>query len=1051
MGQKSLLLTLLFVILFSHVALAQTGRIDGVVTEAGTEDPMPGVNVIIDGTSQGAQTNLEGYYSIGNVTPGSYTLRATMIGFAPVVIENVEVNIDQVTTVNIEIREQVIEGEEIVVQAVRPVVQRDVSSSRANISRQDIENLPISSINEAIGLQAGVQGLTVRGGSSDQLGFTLDGLSIRDERDNTPFTGISLSSVENIQVQTGGFNAEYGNIRSGLIQVTTKEGSSDRYTVDAITRIRPPQPKHFGPDINSRDSYWIRPFVDDDVAWTGTSNGAWDRYTRADYVSFDGWNSVADRLASDGNPATDMTPEALQQAFLWQHRKEIGIDSPDYEIDINVGGPVPGISERLGDLRFSASVRESKSMYVIPMSRDSYDERTYQLKLTSNIRSGMKLSVDGLFGTQRGTNNNNVGQPGMFTSFASQTTQMERVSFIRSRIYSGDYWAPSERTLSNVGGQFTHSISSNTFYQVTVNRVESNYSTNPGRARNTEPVIFFGGVGFDEAPFGFSSQPANGIGSGMRMGVGMSTSRDSSSVATYSARVDFTSQLNRYNQIKTGIELVNTTHNVNYARIDEGLQTGNTISRWTNSPLRGAAYLQNRIEFRGMIANLGLRLDYSNPRGEWFAFDEFSDAFTNADQLDELLDESTPDIQLTLSPRMGVSFPIAEESKLFFNYGHFYSMPQPENLYMIRQAPFSNEVTRLANPNNPLPKTVAYELGYEQGLFDKYLIRVSGYYRDVTQQPAQVRFTGRNNQPNYTISQPVSYQDVRGAEFTLRKRVGRFVRGEVNYTYNITSGGLFGTLQNFENPARQREYDLSNTDNDQFRPVPTPFARLYLDFIVPRDFGPDFNGFNPFGNWIISTIGRWQNGTYFTWTGGGGSIPGVANNVQWSDFWMLDMRLSRTFDLGPDRSLNFFVDASNVLNLRRMNFFSNAGFVDGEDYLNYMRSLHLPFDVVDEYSNAENQLTGSDRPGDYRKPGVDFVPIETATNLSSISNPSGRALYWVPEEDTFYQFVDGQFIEADDSFVSQVMSDKAYIDMPGQRSFTFFNPRAFQFGFRLSF
>lgn len=1054
MGQKSLLLSLLIVIVFSHVTLAQSGRIEGTVIEAETNEPMPGVNVVIEGTTQGGQTNMEGYYSIGNVSPGEYTLRATMIGFAPVVIQNVEVNIDQVTTVDFEIREQVIEGEEIVVQAVMPVVQRDVSSSRSNISRQDIENLPISTINEAIGLQAGVQigtdGPVVRGGSADQLGFSLDGLTLRDERDNTPFTGISLSSVENIQVQTGGFNAEYGNIRSGLIQVTTKEGNRDRYTVDAISRIRPPQPKHFGPDINDPNSYWIRPFVDDDVAWSGTDSGPWDQYTRRNYASFDGWNSISDRRAADGDPSTDMTPEALQQAFLWQHRKDIGIDRPDYEVDINVGGPVPGISEMLGDLRFSASVRESKSMYVIPLSADSYDQRTYQLKLTSDIRSGMKLSIDGLFGIQRGTNNNNVGQPGMFTSFASQTTQMERVSYIDSRIYSMDYWAPSERKLSNIGGQFTHMLSENTYYEVTLNRVESNYSTNPGRARNTEPIIFFGGVGFDEAPFGFSSEPADGVGSGMRMGVGMSTSRDSSSVATYSGRADFTSQVNRYNQIKAGIELVNTTHNVNYARIDEGLQTGNTISRWTNSPLRGAAYLQNRIDFRGMIANLGLRLDYSNPRGEWFAFDEFADAFVNADQLEDLLEESSPDVQLNLSPRMGISFPITEQSKLFFNYGHFYSMPQPENLYMIRRAPFSNEVTRLANPNNPLPKTVAYELGYEQGLFEKYLIRVSGFYRDVTQQPAQVQFTGRNNQPNYTISQPVSYQDVRGAEFTVRKRAGRYIRGELNYTYTITSGGLFGTLQNFENPARQREYDLSNTDNDQFRPVPTPYARLYLDFIVPGDFGPDINGFNPFGNWILSTIGQWQNGTYFTWTGGGGAIPGVSNNVQWSDFWMLNMRLSRTFNLGENRMMNFFVDASNVLNLQRMNYFTNAGFVDGDDYLNYMRSLHLPHDVVDEYSNADNQLTGSDRPGDYRSPGVEFVPIETANNLANVSNPSGRAIYWVPGEDVFYQFVDGQFVQADDSFVSQVLDDKAYIDMPGQRSFTFFNPRAFQFGFRIS-
>ncbi|CAN5139391.1 hypothetical protein BH23BAC3_BH23BAC3_05010 [soil metagenome] len=1051
MGQKSLLLSLLIVIVFSHVTLAQSGRIEGTVTEAETNEPMPGVNVVIEGTTQGDQTNMEGYYSIGNVSAGEYTLRATMIGFAPVVIQNVEVNIDQVTTIDFEIREQVIEGEEIVVQAVMPVVQRDVSSSRSNISRQDIENLPISTISEAIGLQAGVQGLSVRGGSADELGFSLNGLTLRDERDNTPFTGISLSSVENIQVQTGGFNAEYGNIRSGLIQVTTKEGNRDRYTVDAITRIRPPQSKHFGPEANDPNSYWIRPYIDDDVAWTGTASGAWDKYTQNNYDDFVGWIEIADQLAADGDPTTDMTPEAAQQAFLWQHRKEIGISEPDYEVDMNIGGPFPIVSSELGDLRFSASYRESRNQYMIPLNTSRYLERTFQLKMTSNIGTGMKLSIEGLYGSQSGTNNNNSGLPGMFTSAQSQATQMEQVSFIRSRIFSTDYWAPSKRTLSNVGAQFTHSLSSNTYYEISFNRVESKYDTNPGRPRNTDPVINFGGVGFDEAPFGFYSQLSNGIGSGMRMGIGMSTSRDSSSVATYSGRIDLTSQINRYNQVKAGIELVNTTHNVNYARIDEGLQTANVISRWTNSPIRGAAYVQNRIEFRGMIANLGLRLDYSNPRGDWFDFDEFSNVLGNVDALNEILGETQPDVQLNLSPRMGVSFPITEDSKLFFNYGHFYSMPQPENLFMIRRAPFFNNVSRLANPNNPLPKTVAYELGYEHNLLDLFLVRVSGYYRDTSQQPAQVRYTGFGGLPNYTISQPVSYQDIRGAEFTIRKVAGRYIRGEFNYTYSITSGGLFGTLVNFQNPQDQRDYERENTDNDQFRPVPTPYARLYMDLLAPRDFGPEINGFHPFGNWVLSTIGRWQNGTYFTWSGGGSAVPGIANNVKWSDFWMLDMRLSRRFDLGSNRTINFFVDASNVLNLRRMNFFTNAGFVVGDDYLRYMRSLHMPYDIVDEYANADNMYTGSDRPGDYRKPGVEFVPIESYNSLDAVQDPNGRALYWIPSEETFYQYIDGQYVQADQEFVNQVLDDKAYIDMPGQDFFTFFNPRAFQFGFRVSF
>jgi outer membrane receptor protein involved in Fe transport len=144
-------------------------------------------------------------------------------------------------------------------------------------------------------LQAGVQGLTIRGGGSDQTAFVVNGITLRDERDNTPYTGISFTNIEEIQIQTGGFNAEYGNIRSGLINVVTKEGRKDRYNFSMIGRYRPQGRKHFGEAANSPNSYWIRPYIDDAVAWTGTDNGNWDIYTQRQYQEFrGGWNRVSE-------------------------------------------------------------------------------------------------------------------------------------------------------------------------------------------------------------------------------------------------------------------------------------------------------------------------------------------------------------------------------------------------------------------------------------------------------------------------------------------------------------------------------------------------------------------------------------------------------------------------------------------------------------------------------------------------------------------------------------------------------------------------------------
>lgn len=1044
---KKLLSIFAFLLLSSSV-FAQSGKIVGYITDTSGE-PLPGVNIIIMGTNQGTATAADGYYQILNVKPGTYTLRASYIGFSQMLIEDVEVNIDLTTEVDIEMREETIEGEEVTVVARQPVIKKDVASSQANISKENIDALPISSVTAAVGLQAGVQGLSVRGSGSDEVAFNLNGVTLRSERNNSPFTGISLTSVQNVQVQTGGFSAEYGNLRSGLVNVTSKEGSRDRYTLDGIVRITPPQQKNVGQSINDPNSYWLRPYLDDDVAWTGTDNGAWDSYTQSSYPSFEGWNAFSQSTLADDDPTNDLTPEAAQQAFLYQHRKDFAITEPDYEIDLTLGGPVPVISEQLGDLRFSSSFRQTQTMYMVPLSRDRYKQSTFQTRLTSNVGQGMKLSIDGLYSRETGTGASQSGNPGFFVSPGGIANSMESVSFIESRLYASDYWAPSEETTANVGFQFTHSLSNSTFYEIKVNNFFTSTSTNPGAFRDTTDVTSIGGVGFDQAPFGFFDETSFGLASGMRMGVGMSTSRDSSEVSVLTANFSITSQLDRVNQAKAGLEIVRTRSKVNYGSFDKVLPSGRTRSVWDTTPFRVAAYVQDKLEFRGMIANLGLRLTYSDPNVEWYDYDPYTDLFAagNASALDTA---ATTDVdpQLVLQPRLGVSFPITEQSKLFFNYGHSVQLPDPENLYLVRIEPFTNTVTRIAAPGNKLPKTVQYELGYEHNIFNNYLIRLSGYYKDLSNQPIQVDYIARDNS-SYSVSRPFSYEDIRGFEFTLRKQRGRIFWGEINYTYSISSRGFFGTLNNYQNPFDQRSYERSTRDNDIFRPVPQPYARLQLYFQSPDGFGPEILGQRPLENWQFVPLVTWQAGSYLTYTGGG-SIPGVVNNLQARDYWGTSLRITKNINLENGGSLRFFADVSNVINRRNFSIY-NAGFIDGNDFLDYMRSLHLPKEKLEEINQLNSSVPGNDKPGAYRPAGVDYVPIETFTTETSLNNLNSRALYYNTLEGKYYQYVNGSLVEADKGYVNQVLDDKAYINMPNQRFFNFLDPRTIRFGVRFSF
>ncbi len=1045
MDIKKLLPFLLFLFV-SNSLLAQSGKINGFVTDTNGE-PLPGVNVVIEGTLKGTAAESDGFYQILNVEPGTYKLRATYIGFAPIIIEDVVVNIDQTTNVDIIMREETVEGEEIVVVAERPVVQKDVASSQSNISKESLDALPISSVTEAIGLQAGVQGLSIRGSSSDEVSFNLNGITLRSERNNSPFTGVSITAIENVQVQTGGFSAEYGDLRSGLINVTTKEGDRDRYTLDGIVRYTPPQQKNVGQSINDPNSYWLRPYLDDDVAWTGTDNGAWDEYLRAEYPTFQGWNAVSQTLLNDDDPNNDLSPSAAQQLFIYQHRKDMEINEPDYEVDFTLGGPVPFVSKKAGDLRFSTSFRETQDMYLVPLSRDRYKQTTLQGKLTSNVASGMKLSVDALYSRQTGTGASQSGNPGFFVSPSGIAGSMDQVSYIESRLYSSDYWAPTEQVTKSIGVEFNHALSKDTFYEIRINNVATANNTNPGAFRDTSDVFSIGGVGFGEGPFGFFDESSNGIGSGMRMGVGMSTSRDSSEVSSLTASFKITSQLDRINQLKAGIEFIRSNSRVNYGSFDKVLPSGRTRSVWDTNPIRIGAFVQNKLEFNGMIANLGLRVTYSDPNINWYDYDEFTDLFDtgNADALDTA-SVSDVDPQVVFQPRLGVSFPITEQSKFFFNYGHQVQLPDPENLYLVRVEPFTNTVTRLASPNNKLPKTIDYELGYEQSFFDEYLLRISGYYKDAKDQPVLVDYISRDNN-SYAVSRPFSYSDTRGLELTLRKQRGRIFWGEISYTYSIRSVGLFGTLENYENPFLQREYDRNTLDNEIAKPVPRPYARLQLYFQSPSDFGPELFGGRPLANWQFVPLVTWTAGTHFTYTGGG-PIPGIENNVQNRDFWGTSLRITKPINLENGANIRIFADVSNVINRRNFSVF-NSGLINGQDYLDYMKSLHLPKDILEEIGLENQRVAGSDRPGDYRPSDVEYVPIEVFNTLPTSGNQ--RALYYVPVEGKYYEWDGSAFVDADGKRVDDVLDDKAYINMPDQRFFNFLDPRTIRFGVRFSF
>ena len=227
----------LAVYVFSFLKLLHagtTGKISGTVVDE-NDEPLVGCNIIIKGTSYGAATNLAGEYFILNVPPGIYEISASMIGYGTVTIKGTQVIVDLTAKTDFSLNPETIEGEEIVVVAEKPTVRLDQTSMSAVVSSEDIENLPVTDVGDIIELQAGIVrdpngGFHVRGGRSSEVSFWVDGVATTDSYDGSSGLEIENAGIQEVQVISGTFNAEYGQAMSGIVNVVTKDGGCLLYT-----------------------------------------------------------------------------------------------------------------------------------------------------------------------------------------------------------------------------------------------------------------------------------------------------------------------------------------------------------------------------------------------------------------------------------------------------------------------------------------------------------------------------------------------------------------------------------------------------------------------------------------------------------------------------------------------------------------------------------------------------------------------------------------------------------------------------------------------------
>jgi outer membrane receptor for ferrienterochelin and colicin len=294
-----------------------TGKIRGKVTDKGSGETVVGANVMVDGTQLGATTNVEGEYIIMNVPPGRYALRVSIVGYGPVKVRDVRVTVDQTTQVNAVLDASAVTMQDIIVEAERPMVQRDLTATLNTVSSDQIKMLPVRNFVEVVQLQAGIiaddRQIHIRGGRDYENAYMIDGMYVKNPVTGSLGTMINNDAIAELNVLSGTFNAEYGNASSGVINIVTKEGSSVyKATVEGRTSEFGVEP-YKGMHENRVNASVSGPMGSDALTFFATG----ERDARSTWLPY-GYDHLLSGLAK---ASARIVPE-LKLALSWRYSEE---------------------------------------------------------------------------------------------------------------------------------------------------------------------------------------------------------------------------------------------------------------------------------------------------------------------------------------------------------------------------------------------------------------------------------------------------------------------------------------------------------------------------------------------------------------------------------------------------------------------------------------------------------------------------------------------------------------------------------------------------------
>lgn len=942
------------ILLFAMVLFTTTpsfgalGKVAGVVTDAASGEALPGVNVQIEGTSFGAATNLQGQYTIINLPPGTYNVVFTYMGYATKKVTGVRSQIDATTTVNGQLSQTVIEGETITVVAQQPIVDKTMTATKVTFSDEVIDNqLPVSDLNQI--LSSSVVTQNMRGANKVGVGYMIDGVNVADPyastgagsqgysmvkremtansstsgrfEDNSVLnaTGrdvtmvqtlvdVAQSAVQEVNVVAGTINAEYA-ASGGVINIASKSGSSD-LSAKVYVRSSLGGLDHAGPDV-----YDAKPDAD---VMSGMSAAEVFLAKKAALLA--------------GNDAQ----KATAQFMTWEPGAYEYGEDPRINAEVYLGGPLTS----KGNFFFSGNMLNDHGRFPGEFNRNIDGS----LKINYNITKSDKLTLMGKL-----QDGGKLG--GWYNRFYTYTNQF----FLEGQ--------PVSQTLGYLSYlKHSHVFDSNTFLESTISLVGNNrtYGYSP-----KDDKLVYGEYGEDflildtpEKCELYLNGPNNifihdagnnqtfvteGLASNQgRFGkAGYSYEDYKTSAMTFAS--NFTKQVNFNHQIKAGGEYTYNTIDVMTHNVSAGWMPAPyrfIINEYEVNPWSLGTFIQDRIEYEGIIVNLGLRFDgYSMDTksvrnlykpGVWD-----TTAYGMVYVAQDLGEDN--DAHFYFSPRLGISHPISETSTMHYSWGIYTT--QPNKAYWLQDygALANLSLPRIWDSDPEPEKSTAYEIGVTTALTSEIGADLTAFYRDNRNSTVMsIEVSGFSGQPGgftrMSYYTNLGYRDSRGLELTLWKRPSP------NRYFGIV--GVSGTLSasfSYDSPASLGTSLVAdkNVKTSLIAGSTDELFDLDLRFLYPtisRSYS-DWNGkltmmFDFPAEFRLSTITTYRSPWRFAKT------IGLTNSryeerLDGDYFLQTDVRLSKYFSLGKYRA-GFFVEALNALD--RLNILSYETYVSNVMY-----------------------------------------------------------------------------------------------------------------------